>query len=179
MNAAAGHGALGSAQKAFSFGISKTTQFRRGSTEMYRTFNSRVAYRAMAAGLGPTACVGAFVATRPVIRCDAPTLATGPPRRRQPSLDVSPNTVRQISSGSVAGFGVGVVVALFSRTLAILSGLVALSIHIASRYGLDIPRTLGVKKFLERNSVWTRSKRNPVFTASFLVTFILAAFVRL
>lgn len=70
---------------------------------MYRTFSSRVALRAMTVGVGPAACVGAFVATRPVIRCDAPTLATGPPKRRQRSLDISPDTVRQLSSGSVAG----------------------------------------------------------------------------
>ncbi|KAF4467575.1 fun14 family [Fusarium albosuccineum] len=147
---------------------------------MYRTFSSRVAFRAMAAGVGPAACVGTFIATRPIIRCDAPTLATGPPpRRRQPSLDVSPDTVRQLSSGSVTGFGVGVVVALFSRTLALLSGLIALSLHIASRYGLDIPRTLGLDKYLNRSALWVRSKKNPLFTASFLVTFILAAFVRL
>lgn len=98
---------------------------------MYRTFSSRVALRAMTVGVGPAACVGAFVATRPVIRCDGPTLATGPPRRRQPSLDISPDTVRQLSSGSVAGFGVGVLVGLFSKTLALLTGLVALSIHVS------------------------------------------------
>lgn len=119
---------------------------------MYRTFSSRVALRAMTVGVGPAACVGAFVATRPVIRCDAPTLATGPPRRRRPSLDISPDTVRQLSSGSVAGslpwvnsspngpgcklthtvgFGIGVLVGLFSKTLALLTGLVALSIHVS------------------------------------------------
>ncbi|KAM5353751.1 hypothetical protein ACJ41O_000401 [Fusarium nematophilum] len=147
---------------------------------MYRTFSSRVAFRAMAAGIGPAACVGTFIATRPVIRCDAPAFATGQPhQRRRPSFDVSPETVRQVSSGSVTGFGVGVVVALFSRTLALLSGLIALSIHVASRYGLDIPRTLGFDKYLNRNALWIKSKKNPLFTAAFLVTFILAAFVRL
>ncbi|KAM0421751.1 hypothetical protein ACHAPD_000189 [Fusarium lateritium] len=69
---------------------------------MYRTFNSRIALRAMSRGIAPATCIGAFVATRPVIRCDAPTLATGPPRRNR-SFDVSPDTVRQLSSGSIAG----------------------------------------------------------------------------
>ncbi|CVL01890.1 uncharacterized protein FMAN_08021 [Fusarium mangiferae] len=145
---------------------------------MYRAFNSRVALRAMSRGIAPATCVGAFIATRPVIRCDAPTLATGPPSRRRP-LDVSPDTVRQLSSGSVAGFGIGVVVALFSRTLALLTGLIAFSIHVASRWGLDIPRTLGIEKLLKKSSVWNKSKERPLFTASFLVTFILATFVRL
>ncbi|KAM0236800.1 hypothetical protein ACHAPO_004841 [Fusarium lateritium] len=58
--------------------------------------------RAMSRGIAPATCIGAFVATRPVIRCDAPTLATGPPRRNR-SFDVSPDTVRQLSSGSIAG----------------------------------------------------------------------------
>ncbi|CZS78208.1 unnamed protein product [Fusarium graminearum] len=69
---------------------------------MYRTFNSRIALRALSRGIAPATCIGAFVATRPVIRCDAPTLATGPPRRNR-SFDVSPDTVRQLSSGSIAG----------------------------------------------------------------------------
>ncbi|KAM0247678.1 hypothetical protein ACHAP5_003925 [Fusarium lateritium] len=163
---------------------------------MYRAFNSRVALRAMSRGIAPATCVGAFIATRPVIRCDAPTLATGPPPRRSRSLDVSPDTVRQLSSGSIAGllslpdislshtqqflgFGVGVVVALFSRTLAFLAGLVAFSVHVASRWGLDIPRTLGLEKLLKKSSIWNKSKNRPLFTASFLVTFILATFVRL
>ncbi|KAF4993858.1 hypothetical protein FGRMN_6189 [Fusarium graminum] len=145
---------------------------------MYRAFNSRVAFRAMSRGIAPATCAGAFIATRPVIRCDAPTLATGPPRRNR-SLDVSPDTVRQLSSGSIAGFGVGVVVALFSRTLALLAGLVAFSMHVASRWGLDIPRTLGLEKLLKNSSIWNKSKNRPLFTASFLVTFILATFVRL
>ncbi|WZH43169.1 FUN14 family [Fusarium acuminatum] len=139
---------------------------------MYRAFNSRVALRAMSRGIAPATCVGAFIATRPVIRCDAPTLATGPPPRRSRSLDVSPDT-------KFLGFGVGVVVALFSRTLAFLAGLVAFSVHVASRWGLDIPRTLGLEKLLKNSSIWNKSKNRPVFTASFLVTFILATFVRL
>ncbi|KAG8676723.1 hypothetical protein FPOAC2_02830 [Fusarium poae] len=145
---------------------------------MYRTFNSRIALRAMSRGIAPATCIGAFVATRPVIRCDAPTLATGPPRRNR-SFDVSPDTVRQLSSGSIAGFGVGVVVALFSRTLAFLAGVIAFSIHLASRWGLDIPRTLGIEKLLKNSSIWNKSKNRPLFTASFLATFILATFVRI
>ncbi|GKU02872.1 histone H3 centromeric protein cse-4 [Fusarium langsethiae] len=136
------------------------------------------AFRAMSRGIAPATCVGAFVATRPVIRCDAPTLATGPPRRNR-SFDVSPDTVRQLSSGSIAGFGIGVVVALFSRTLAFLAGVVAFSIHLASRWGLDIPRTLGIEKLLMKSSIWNKSKNRPLFTVSFLATFILATFVRL
>ncbi|KAF4333041.1 histone H3-like centromeric cse-4 [Fusarium beomiforme] len=101
----------------------------------------------------------------------------GPPPRRRP-LDIPPDTVRQLSSGSIAGFGVGVVVTLFSRTLAFFTGLIAFSIHVAARWGLDIPRTLGLEKLL-KSSIWNKSKDRPLFTASFLVTFILATFVRL
>jgi hypothetical protein len=52
-------------------------------------------------------------------------------------------------------------------------------VQVASRWGLDIPRTLGLEKLLKNSSIWNKSKNRPVFTASFLVTFILATFVRL
>lgn len=147
---------------------------------MNRTFNPRAALRTMAVGVGPMACVGTFIATRPVIRCDAPTLATGPPQRRyRSSFDVSPEIVKQVSRGSITGFGVGVLVALFSKTLTFFGGLFALSIHIAGRYGIDVTRFLRVDKLLNKSSLWAKSKNKPLFTLSFLVTFILAGFVRL
>lgn len=52
-------------------------------------------------------------------------------------------------------------------------------VQVASRWGLDIPRTLGLEKLLKNSSIWNKSKNRPLFTASFLVTFILATFVRL
>lgn len=181
---------------------------------MYRAFNSRVALRAMSRGIAPATCVGAFVATRPVIRCDAPTLATGPPRRNR-SFDVSPDTVRQLSSGSVAGMFLpldnpktknwlmigsriwswGCSRPLFTnscvpcrsdcllhpcKSYPLLSAQPLVSHNqLASRWGLDIPRTLGIEKLLKKSSIWNKSKNRPLFTASFLATFILATFVRL
>lgn len=72
---------------------------------MSRIFSSRVAFRALAAGIGPTACASSLFVGRRVIRCDAPPLVAYPPsgQRRRSVLDVSPETVSQISSGSVAG----------------------------------------------------------------------------
>ncbi|KAL6398915.1 hypothetical protein AUP68_17449 [Ilyonectria robusta] len=71
---------------------------------MSRIFSSRVAFRALAAGIGPTACASSLFVGRRVIRCDAPPLVAYPPpgQRRRSALDVSPETVSQISSGSVA-----------------------------------------------------------------------------
>ncbi|KPM36892.1 hypothetical protein AK830_g9670 [Neonectria ditissima] len=148
---------------------------------MNRMFSSRMAFRAVAAGIGPAACAGSFLVNRRAIRCDSPGLAaSSPPRRRRPSaLDVAPETVNQVSSGSVAGFATGLVVALFSRTLALFSGLFAVSLHIAARYGWDVTRILGIRKLLEGSALWEKTKGKPWFTTSFLVTFILAAFVHL
>ncbi|KAH6893597.1 hypothetical protein B0T10DRAFT_482658 [Thelonectria olida] len=148
---------------------------------MNRIFASRATFRAVAAGIGPAACAGSLLANRRAIRCDAPSLAASPPprHRRSPTLDLSPETVAQISSGSVAGFGVGLVVTLFSRTLAFLSGLVGLCLHIASRSGVDVPRMLGVQKYLDGNELWEKTKGKPWFTASFLATFLLATVMRI
>ncbi|KAF7545922.1 hypothetical protein G7Z17_g8804 [Cylindrodendrum hubeiense] len=148
---------------------------------MNRIFSTRVAFRALATGIGPAACASSLLVNRRAIRCDAPPLVASPAsrQRRSSALDVSPETVSQISSGSVAGFATGLVIALFSRTLALLSGLFAISLHIASRYGYDASRILGIRKLLEGNTLWEKSKGKPWFTMSFLVTFILAAFVHL
>ncbi|KAH7140542.1 hypothetical protein EDB81DRAFT_56015 [Dactylonectria macrodidyma] len=148
---------------------------------MNRIFGSRVAFRALAAGIGPSAGAGSLLVNRRAIRCDAHPSAASPPsrQRRTPPLDLSPELVSQLSSGSVLGFGTGLVLALFSRTVALLSGLFAISLYIASRYGYDASRMLGIGKLLDGNALWERSKGRPWFTMSFLVTFLLAAFVHL
>ncbi|KAH7144659.1 hypothetical protein B0J13DRAFT_555742 [Dactylonectria estremocensis] len=148
---------------------------------MSRIFGSRVAFRALATGIGPAACASSFLVNRRAIQCDThPLAASSPSRQRRPSpVDLSPEVVSQLSSGSVLGFGTGLVLALFSRTLALLSGLFAISLHIASRYGYDVSRMLGIRKLLDGNALWEKSKGRPWFTVSFLMTFLLAAFVHL
>lgn len=85
--------------------IGPIKHLRPRQTAMSRIFSSRVAFRALAAGIGPTACASSLFVGRRVIRCDASPLVAYPPpgQRRRSALDVSPETVSQISSGSVAG----------------------------------------------------------------------------
>ncbi|KAF4120258.1 histone H3 [Geosmithia morbida] len=146
---------------------------------MSHAFQFRLAARTFAARTGPGACIGAvYLLNSKPIRLDAAppsTVAQPQPRR---SL-MSPQAVRQISKGSFTGFTAGLVVAIFSRTLASLGGLVALAIYVAGRYGIDIAQTLGIKKFVDTPSWWRRLGRCPLFTTSFAVTFTLAAFARL
>jgi hypothetical protein len=99
-----------------------------------------------------------------------------------------------------SGFGTGLVVAIFSRTLVFLGSFLAVSIYVslhysnlsinngiqcselskvASRYGVDLPKMMGIKKLLNESSFWRRMSVNPWFSASFILTFTLAAFVRL
>lgn len=112
----------------------------------------RGAFRAMAVGLGPGLCAGAMLARRTPLRFDAPAhVPDMSARRTRIAEPVSPQFVEQVSTGSITGmcftsrthktvhgltqiritgFGAGVLVALFSRTLVFLGGLVAASIHV-------------------------------------------------
>ncbi len=49
----------------------------------------------------------------------------------------------------------------------------------ASRAGIDLPKLLGSKKRLHESAIWRRMGGSPWFSASFILTFTLAAFVRL
>lgn len=86
--------------------------------------------------------------------------------------------------------------ALFSRTLVFLGSFFALSIYVslpislvalhvtngskvASRYGIDLPRILGVRRLVKQPAWWRKVEQSPWFTGSFALTFALAAFVRL
>ncbi|KAM3487855.1 hypothetical protein NHJ13051_008584 [Beauveria bassiana] len=78
-----------------------------------------------ALGLAPAACVGASFALRPA-KFDALEPAPVSRRLRQrenpPTGRLSPRIIEQLSRGSIFGFGAGVVIAFFSRTLVFLGG---------------------------------------------------------
>ncbi|ATY59447.1 hypothetical protein CCM_05823 [Cordyceps militaris CM01] len=91
--------------------------------------------RLFALGLAPAACVGASFALRKPVKFDAlqPAPVSQQLRRRGEvhSPDrLSPRIIEQLSRGSILGFGAGVVIAFFSRTLVFLSGLVAGSLQV-------------------------------------------------
>ncbi|KAF5499488.1 histone H3-like centromeric protein hH3v [Colletotrichum fructicola] len=82
-----------------------------------------------------------------------------------------------LSSGSMFGFGAGLLVGFLSHTLVLLAGLTIFAFYLANRYGIDLPQLLGLK---ERFNTVASNKpfRNSVFRLSFAATFTLAAFVR-
>ncbi|KAI3530112.1 FUN14 family protein [Colletotrichum paranaense] len=90
---------------------------------------------------------------------------------------LNPESMRQLSRGSIYGFGVGLLVGFLSHTLALLTGLAMFTIYLAHRYGLDLPQLLGLKKHLNK-AILTKPFHNAVFRLSFAATFTLAAFVR-
>ncbi|CAI6082151.1 unnamed protein product [Clonostachys chloroleuca] len=87
--------------------------------------------------------------------------------------------VMKLIASFALGFGCGLIIAIFSRTLAFLGSILAVSVYVTSRYGIDLPQILGIKKFLLKSSVWRKLGGSPWFTASFALTFTLAAFVHL
>ncbi|KAH7349547.1 hypothetical protein B0T11DRAFT_332615 [Plectosphaerella cucumerina] len=85
--------------------------------------------------------------------------------------------IKDISQGSMYGFGSGLFVGLFSQALTLVAGLTMFTLHVLQRWGLDIPGLLGVKEKLSR-AVFDKPLSHPVFRLTFAVTFTLAAFVR-
>merc|ERR1712078_619949 len=126
-------------------------------------------------------CIGAAWQTRPgatparldttTRRSPVPTTESKPP--------MSSKVLQQCSSGSLAGLCTGALVALFSRTLVFLGSTLALVVYIASRYGVNLTQTFGIKKLASQPAWMQRIQESPYFAGSFIVTFTLAAFVRL
>ncbi|KAI9897438.1 hypothetical protein N3K66_007294 [Trichothecium roseum] len=137
-------------------------------------------FRNVAMRAGPAACIsGGLLMRQTTLRMDASIPAASGQFRASSRSRISPKTVQHISSGSIAGFGTGLILTLFSRTLVFICSVLTLSCYVASRYGVNLPRILGMKKLLDRSAVWAKTGKSPYFTASFTLTFVLAAFVRL
>ncbi|KAF0316307.1 FUN14 family protein [Colletotrichum asianum] len=140
-------------------------------------FTGRHLVLPISTGIGITC---ALRSRRPPIRFDSDhAQKTSPAQRvrRQPRGGLSPEAMRQLSSGSMFGFGAGLLVGFLSHTLVLLAGLAIFAFYLANRYGIDLPQLLGLK---ERFNTVASNKpfRNSVFRLSFAATFTLAAFVR-
>ncbi|EHK21033.1 uncharacterized protein TRIVIDRAFT_230990 [Trichoderma virens Gv29-8] len=142
----------------------------------------RYSRRFMLGSIGTGVCYGAFAANS-TIRFDS--RQKSPPTASQPAVKpseplLSPRIIRQISAGSVVGFGTGLLVSLFSRTLVFIGGVMAAFYHLASSYGLGLPSIVSSHKVLTDKIPFIKyGTGNGWFVASFSLTFILAAFVRL
>ncbi|KAI8954594.1 hypothetical protein F4801DRAFT_478472 [Xylaria longipes] len=132
--------------------------------------------------------VGAGVATRssPRVRFDSP-LATSGFSTSSPALSrrdggkeemLSPELMKQLSGGSVAGFLSGLLVSVFSRTLVLLLGVSVVIVQVAARYGINIIDQLRLKQRLGKSRVLAALEKDPVFKLSFGLFFALSAFMQ-
>ncbi|KAL1873973.1 hypothetical protein VTK73DRAFT_674 [Phialemonium thermophilum] len=135
----------------------------------------RSALRRSAVPLGLGLSTGVVMASRQrPFRFDARPPAQALSTKPRNSLD--PETIKQLSKGSVTGFVLGLVISIFSRTLVQLAGLGIIAIQVASRYGIDFVDHLKLTKRAKSSRFLTYLVRNPVFGFSFGLTFILSAF---
>ncbi|KAK4064297.1 uncharacterized protein Triagg1_9093 [Trichoderma aggressivum f. europaeum] len=145
----------------------------------------RYSRRLLIGSVGTGVCYGAFATANSPVRFDSRQNQKSPPPASQPAANsseplLSPRIIRQISAGSIVGFGTGLLVSLFSRTLVFIGGVMAAFYHLASSYGLGLPSILHSHKLLtDKTPLFKYGTGNGWFVASFGLTFILAAFVRL
>ncbi|KAL7940896.1 hypothetical protein V8C42DRAFT_201970 [Trichoderma barbatum] len=138
--------------------------------------------RLLLGSIGTGVCYGAFAANS-AVRFDS--RQKSPPASSQSTAEPSepllaPRIIRQISAGSMVGFGTGLVVSLFSRTLVFIGGVMAAFYHLASSYGISLPGIVSSHKLLTDKIPFLKyGTGNGWFVASFGLTFVLAAFVRL
>lgn len=85
--------------------------------------------------------------------------------------------IKQLSSGSLTGFALGLVVSLFSKVLVLFIGLGITASQLASRLlGINVLDILKLRKRVDSSKILSSLNKNPVFKLSFGLTFALAAF---
>ncbi|PQE11941.1 fun14 family protein [Rutstroemia sp. NJR-2017a BVV2] len=136
---------------------------------------SRLLLRPQALGLG----IGASISTyhllhqRPM-RCDSGNAAV-PVTTRDGGLN--PKAVRQISSGSIIGLCAGLAVSTFSRSLALVIGLLVVGVQWASSYGINLLPYERVQRYVKGVDLRSAIQDNVAFKVSFGTTFAMAAFM--
>jgi len=92
---------------------------------------------------------------------------------------LNPGAVRQISSGSIIGLCSGLLVSTFSRSLALLIGLLVVGVQWASSYGISVIPYNRLQKYVTSIDLRSAVQDNVAFKLSFGTTFALAAFMQL
>ncbi|KAF7874966.1 hypothetical protein EAF04_002139 [Stromatinia cepivora] len=91
---------------------------------------------------------------------------------------LNPKAVRQISSGSIIGLGAGLAVSTFSRSLALIIGLMIVGLQWASSHGLNLIPTDRIQRYIKHVNLRSAIQENVAFKVSFGTTFAMAAFMR-
>ncbi|PMD64756.1 uncharacterized protein K444DRAFT_554028, partial [Hyaloscypha bicolor E] len=89
---------------------------------------------------------------------------------------LNPRAVTQISSGSIVGLCAGLLVSTFSRSLALILGLLVVGVQWASSYGIHIIPYNRLQKYVTSIDLRSAVQDNVAFKISFGTTFALAAF---
>ncbi|KAI9649096.1 hypothetical protein NHQ30_001663 [Ciborinia camelliae] len=91
---------------------------------------------------------------------------------------LNPKMVRQVSAGSLVGLGAGLAVSTFSRSLALIIGLLIVGLQWASSHGLNLIPTSRMQRYLQQVNMRSVMRENVALKVSFGTTFALAAFMR-
>ncbi|KAL2107437.1 hypothetical protein VUR80DRAFT_5245 [Thermomyces stellatus] len=119
--------------------------------------------------------VALLFSRRQALRCDERPRSVNTSYAMKHLL-VSPRTINQFATGSLAGLCAGVVLRILSPVIAVISGLVGLILLVASRYGITSwPVFRGVVR-ASRIGHWDGAGEKFVFKVTFVTTLMLAAF---
>ncbi|KAG9246374.1 hypothetical protein BJ878DRAFT_497381 [Calycina marina] len=145
----------------------------------------RPLFRPQALGLGLGAILMTFHSMRqPAVRLDAfnssessyQRTAQTPMIKRGGGIDSK--AVRQISAGSIIGLVSSLTVSKFSKTLAILLGLIVVGVQVAASYGINVTPYGRLQKYVKSIDLRSAVQDNVAFKLSFGSTFALAAFMQ-
>lgn len=90
---------------------------------------------------------------------------------------LNPGAVKQLSGGSIVGLCCGLLVSTFSKSLALLLGLMVVGVQVASSYGIHIIPYNRLQKYVTSIDLRSAVQDNVAFKLSFGTTFALAAFM--
>ncbi|KAK3391674.1 hypothetical protein B0T20DRAFT_396315 [Sordaria brevicollis] len=90
---------------------------------------------------------------------------------------LNPETVKQLSSGSLGGFATGLLISVFSKTLVLLAGLSMVIVQVASRYGINLVDMLHLRNRVNSSRILKALQHKVAFKLAFGITFALSAFM--
>jgi len=134
-------------------------------------------------GMGLTLAASQAGWQRPMLLDSGSTTVRDPSKwytetKRSRNGNMNPKTVRHISSGSIIGLCAGLVVSTFSRSLALILGLLVVGVQWASSYDIWVLPYDKLQRYVTTFDLRSAIQDNAAFKVSFGATFILAAFMQ-
>jgi len=113
--------------------------------------------------------------TKPILSSGSYKMNAQNPVVREGHLN--PKAVKQVSSGSIIGLVAGLAVSTFSRSLALLIGLLVVGAQWAASYGINLLPYDKLQRYVTSLDLRSAVQDNVAFKLSFGMTFALAAFM--